>query len=138
MEERPLGSYAALSATFALAVGAFMAANRDRIGALPAGDVARIAVATHKVSRVVARDRVASFVRAPVTRDDDASEPKPRGIARALGELFTCPYCLDLWLAAAFSAANIVWPRPTRFVTSILAAHAGADFLQAAFARVRA
>jgi hypothetical protein len=44
-------------------------------------------------------------LRAPVTRDEQAQEPEREGMARALGELVTCPYCIGLWVAAGLSGA---------------------------------
>ena len=137
--ERPLVSYAAFASLFMTALAGFVAAERGRLPSEPRwSDTARIALATHKLARLIAKDEVTTFVRAPVTVDEDATEPERRGFRRAAGELLTCPYCLGLWIAAGFTASTVVWPRESRFVASILAAHAGADLLHATFARLRA
>jgi hypothetical protein len=47
--------------------------------------------------------------------------------------LITCPYCISLWIAAAFAAGFVVAPRPTRWVASILSAVFGSDLLQIAY-----
>ncbi|MGH3091877.1 MAG: DUF1360 domain-containing protein, partial [Gaiellaceae bacterium] len=77
---RPLPEYATLSTVFTGALGAFtlLAGNRlpARIGF---GDVARIGIASYKLGRLVAKDEVTSFVRAPVTQDEEASEPEREG-----------------------------------------------------------
>ena len=137
MAERPLASYAGLVAMFAVAVGGFTAANRRRVGALGWTDLAHVTLATHKLSRLVTKDEVTTFIRAPVTQDEDATEPKPTGVARAVGELLTCPNCIGLWAAAGLAAGTVALPRETRFATSILAAHAGSDFLNAAYVRLK-
>jgi hypothetical protein len=137
VDERPLGSYALLVAAFGTALGSFVLLERKRVDALGATDLALVAVASHKLARLIAKDDVTTIVRAPVTRDEDATEPESRGIKRALGELVTCPSCLGLWAAAGFSAAVRVWPREARFAMSILTAHTGADFLNAAFVRLK-
>src|SRR2546421_5494534 len=71
-EDRPVGSYAALLATYGVAVTALGALVRRRARPLPerpsAADLALIAVATHKVSRMVSKDTVLAAVRAPFTR----------------------------------------------------------------------
>jgi hypothetical protein len=96
----------------------------------------RIGLASYKIGRLVAKDPVTSFVRAPVTEDPDATEPKPEGAARALGELVTCPYCIGLWVASALSYSLVLFPRQTRLVTTVFGAQAVADFLNAAFVRL--
>jgi hypothetical protein len=66
-QERPLGGYAALIgafATLAAGFGAWLrASGRDLPERMPPGDLALITVATHKASRLVAKDRVTSSVR---------------------------------------------------------------------------
>jgi hypothetical protein len=140
-QQRPLGGYAALMAIFAATVGGF-AAWINRTGrTLPErpspGDLALVTLATHKASRLLAKDRVASSVRAPFTEfepDADSGEvsesPRGRGLRRAIGELVICPYCLGLWLATGFAAGLVVTPRPTRWAAGVLAAVFGADVLQ--------
>lgn len=137
-EAKPLGAYAAFAATFGSALAAFLAVEGKRLPASPRWrDILLIGVATHKLARLITKDDVASFVRAPVTVDEEASTPEREGIRRAAGELLTCPYCVGLWIAAGFSAATVRWPRHTRFVASVFAAHACADFLHASFSRVK-
>jgi len=138
---RPLGGYGALMGTFLALSGGFGAWLRRSGAELPerpsAGDLALVTVATHKASRLLAKDRVTSTVRAPFTRfqdDDGAGEvseaARGRGLRRAIGELLVCPYCLSVWVAAAFTAGLIAAPRPTRWVASVLATVFGADVLQ--------
>lgn len=137
-EERPLGSYAALTATFAGSLGGFLALRGGRLPErVAAGDLVLTAAAAHKISRLVARDEVTTFIRAPVTSDPDATEPAGHGIRRALGQLVTCPYCLGLWTAGGLLALQVVRPREGRFVISLFAVHAGADFLNAGFVRLK-
>jgi hypothetical protein len=136
-DERPLPEYAALAATFGGVVGGFLLLARRRIPERASlGDTARIGLASYKLGRLIAKDKVTSFVRAPVTEDPDATEPKPEGAARALGELLTCPYCVGLWIASGLSCSLVLFPRQTRLVTTIFGAQAVADFLNAAFVRL--
>jgi hypothetical protein len=115
----------------------FLARNRSRLPErVPATDVVRIALATHKLSRLIAKDEVTEFMRAPFTEDPEGTEPKPRGVAHAVGELITCPYCVGLWVASGLSYAHVVVPREARFAASIFSAQALSDFLHAAFVRV--
>jgi hypothetical protein len=137
-ETKPLHEYATLTAVFTGVLGGFLlvAGRRlpERVGW---SDVARVGLASYKVGRLVARERVTKFVRAPVTQDEEATEPEPRGWRRALGELVTCPHCVGLWTAAGFSYGIVLFPRQTRFVTAIFGAQAIADFLNSAYVKTR-
>jgi hypothetical protein len=140
--ERPLGSYATLMAAFSTIFGGAIAvaAARNRLPERPAPiDIALVAVAAHKVARLVATDKVASPLRAPVTEmttdeeGDPVDEPAGSGMRRAFGELITCPKCVGQWACAAFVTGLIYSPRPTRVVASVFASDAISDFLHAAY-----
>jgi hypothetical protein len=145
-QERPLGSYAALTGAFAALTAGFATWLRRSGREVPAridpGDFLLVAVATHKSSRLVAKDRVTSAVRAPFTRfegDAGPSEveesPRGHGMRRALGELLVCPYCIGLWISAAFTAGLLVAPRLTRWTASVFSALFVSDVLQIAYAK---
>jgi len=144
-EERPpLGWYAAFAATFNAALaGALFAARRsgrelpDRI---KAPDLVLTGVATHKLSRLVAKDKIMAFARAPFTRLQEPGglaelEESARGTGarRAIGELIVCPYCLGMWISAGFNVGLVAAPRATRFAASILTCLTISDFLQIAY-----
>jgi Protein of unknown function (DUF1360) len=135
---RPLPEYATLTTVFTSALGGFavLARNRlpERVGF---GDLVRIGLGSYKLGRLIAKDEVTAFVRAPVTRDEETTEPEREGMARALGELVTCPYCIGLWIAAGLSCSLVLFPRQTRFATTVFGAQAVADFLNAAFVKAR-
>lgn len=143
-KDRPLGGYATLTATFLAAWGSFAAwfttSGRSLPDAIEASDLALAAVATHKVARLIAKDRVTSTFRAPFTRYQEDSgageveeEARGRGLRRAIGELLVCPFCLGLWVASAFTAGLLVAPRATRWFGFVVAAESGADVLQLAY-----
>jgi Protein of unknown function (DUF1360) len=137
-DERPLPEYAALTAAFCAVLGGFLILARRRLPKRIAfGDMARLGLASYKIGRLVAKDDVTSWVRAPVTRDAETSEPKPQGVERALGELVTCPYCVGVWAASGLSYALVLYPRQTRLVTTIFGAQAVTDFLNAAFVKLK-
>jgi hypothetical protein len=142
-ERPPLGSYAAMSTAFLAGCIAFYvdARREDR---LPEGistrDLVLIGAATHKLSRLIAKDKVTSFLRAPFKRYEGKGGPaevseKTRGdgFQGAVGELLGCPYCLGLWISSAMTAGIVVAPRETRLATSVLSALTLADFLQLAY-----
>ena len=142
-QQPPFGAYAALTAAFNAAfAGALAAAARS--GRLPervdARDVVLVGVATHKLSRLITKDRVMAFARAPFTEYQEPGgagevEEKARGdgFRRAVGELLVCPYCLGLWTSAGMHAGLVFAPRVTRTVASTFTALALADFLQIAY-----
>jgi hypothetical protein len=128
-----------LRAGFAAALAA-----AERHGRLPErpepGDVMLIGVASHKLSRMITKDRITSFVRAPFTEyeapggpGEVEERPRGKGLRRAVGELLICPYCLAQWIGTAFFAGLAVAPRLSRFIAAMLSAIAVADFLQPAY-----
>jgi hypothetical protein len=123
--------------------GALLLARRrgrelpQRVGA---ADVVTIGVASHKLSRLLAKDKVTSPLRAPFTELEGEGGPaeveeRPRGhgARRAIGEMLVCPYCLGLWVAAGFSLGLLFAPRLTRFAASVFTALTISDFLQVAY-----
>lgn len=145
-EHRPLRAYATISATYAAVVaGLFVGGRAAGLRAperIAPGDILLIGVATHKVSRIIAKDKITSFVRAPFTRFQGAAghgeleeEPRGEGFQMALGELALCPYCLASWVATAFAAGFVASPSTTRLVAATFTAETVSDFLQMAYHR---
>ena len=142
--DRPLGGYLAIMAGYgALMTGAaaFLARDKRLPDRLRLSDGVLLSVATHKLSRTLAKDAVASPLRAPFTRFKGAAGPgevnedvRGEGVQKAAGELISCPFCLDQWVASAFVVGLAVAPRFTRFLASTFAVRAGADFLHFAYA----
>jgi hypothetical protein len=143
-EERPLGPYTALTAIYATATAGSLIALRVKGRALPerprAGDILLVGIASHKLSRLIAKDKVTSFLRAPFTRFQESSgqgeveeEPCGHGLQLAVGELLVCPYCLSQWVATGLTIGLVAAPRFTRLMSSIYVAHTISDFLQVAY-----
>jgi Protein of unknown function (DUF1360) len=143
-EPRPLGSYAAIAGIFGGVFGTLLI-NAARTGRLPervaAADVLALGIGSYRVSRLVARDTVTSFLRAPFTSFEGQGgiselNESPRGgnVRRAFGELVGCPKCLDQWVAAGFFAGLLYAPGATRVIAALFGSVAVADFLQLAYA----
>lgn len=142
--ERPLAGYTLLTSVFSASfVGALLAAHRAGYK-LPQDystkDIVLTGLATHKLSRLIARDKVTGFARAPFTRFQQATghaevdeEPRGNGLRLAVGELLVCPYCLAQWIAGAFTVGHVVAPRAARLLTAMWSAHAIADAAQLAY-----
>jgi hypothetical protein len=140
----PLLAYTATMAVFG---GLFSAAllvarrsGRELPERIDGCDLATIGVASHKLSRLISKDKVTTPLRAPFTEYEEDGGPaeveersRGDGVRKAIGELLVCPYCLDLWVVAAFSIGLLFAPRITRFTASIFAALTISDFLQVAY-----
>jgi hypothetical protein len=115
--------YAALALGFVAMCTSFAVANRRSLpDRLNLSDVAGTALAAHAISRIVARARITTFVRAPFASGEAAQEPRGDGFRRAVGELLTCPHCLTPWIAAGLSSLLVLRPREARWATSVFAA----------------
>lgn len=146
-EERPLGGYVAAMMVFALVVavaGAVAAlAGRNLPRRIGAYDLLLITAGTHKLSRTLSKSAVTSPLRAPFTRYQGTAGPAElkeevrhsSGLRHAIGELLTCPFCLDMWVVTAHMIGLIFAPRFTRMTAATFTALAGADFLHLAYTR---
>lgn len=143
-----LGGHALLVGVFNGSVAAFALAQRRSGRGLPnrfpAGDLAMISVATYKLSRLIAKDRIMSFARAPFTRLQGESDrpgevnetPRGTGLQHAIGELLVCPFCLGQWVGTALFAIYLRDPRLARTIAATFTIVAGSDLLQEAWVAV--
>jgi hypothetical protein len=145
---RPLRGYVVLMGAYSVLSGGLVAWARKSAAAdrqLRWADVARIAVATARLSRLLTKDSVTSPLRAPLTRyagpglpsevnEEVAGWARRRPLPHAVAELVTCPFCIAQWTATGLVCAHVLAPRTTRLVTDILVAAAGADAVQYAVA----
>jgi hypothetical protein len=140
----PVRSYGVLISLFLTLASGFAAWFRRSGRTMPeridGRDLALLTVASHKASRMIAKDRVATPLRAPFTRYEGeggpgevSEQPRGGGLRRAVGELLVCPYCLGMWTSAAFVAGLLVAPRFTRTVASVFTAFFGSELLQIAY-----
>src|SRR5262245_27254446 len=107
-------------------------------------DVVLVSIATHKLSRLLAKDSVTSPLRAPfasfegATGDAELGERvRGTGVAHAVGELVTCPFCLGVWIATGMAAGLVFAPRLTRMVAATFTAVATSDALQLSYAALQ-
>jgi hypothetical protein len=147
-EERPpLAAYATFALVFngalAGAVAAAKRSGRDLPERVELQDLMLIGAASYKLSRLVAKKKITSFVRAPFTELQGQGGPaeleekaRGSGLRRAVGELLICPYCLGLWASGGFHAGLLFAPRSTRLTASVLSAMTISDFLQIAYKAV--
>src|SRR4051812_36320188 len=143
-EHRPLAGYAILTGAFGATItGGLVAAHRSgrRLPErLDAQDLLLAGVATHKVSRLITKDKITSALRAPFTRFQEKTghgeleeAARGRGLRYATGELLVCPYCVAQWVAAGFVVGYVYAPRTTRLLAAMWSVHAAADAAQLAY-----
>jgi hypothetical protein len=143
-KQQPLRPYATLAGIYAGGSALTLMALRKRRHELPehfsAADIAMLGVATHKLSRLITRDKVTAFIRAPFTEYQGPAghgEQDERavgdGFRLAVGELLVCPYCIAQWIAGGLTLGLIGAPRLTRTFATIMVVHTCSDFLQLAY-----
>jgi len=146
-DEQLLCEYATLLALFVASAAALTGAavEGDRLPRrFSLLDLALLGIATHKLSRIVAKDRITGIVRAPFVKyirstgaGEVEEEPRGRGIQRGIGHLISCPYCMGPWCATALGFGFVFAPRVARFLAGLLASVAVSDFLHRAYAAAK-
>jgi hypothetical protein len=141
---RPLRGYTKIMVSYGAVMGALAGLARltgrrapERVGA---ADLALVSVATHKLSRLLTKDAITSPLRAPFAQyvepagDGELNErPRGHGLQHSLGELVSCPFCANVWIASGLLAGLVLAPRATRLVATGASAVAVADFLHLAY-----
>lgn len=139
--DRPLGSFLGLMSVYgglvAGATGLLRWRGRTLPERLPIEDLVIGSIAVHKLTRIIAKDPVTSPFRAPFTKFEGqsgeaevAEEVVGTGVRHAIGELLTCPFCLDMWAATGFVIGYVAKPRLARATAAVFAIVAAADALQ--------
>ncbi len=145
-EHRPLDGYVAAMGAFGALAASLAAAAKVTGRPAPerpaTSDVVLISIATHKLSRLIAKDSVTSPLRAPFTRYaepvgaaevNEEVRDEGSGLRHSIGELVTCPFCLAVWVATGLTGGLVLAPRLTRLAATTLTATAVSDFLQMAY-----
>jgi hypothetical protein len=145
-KHRPLGGYVVVLCVYSFVVGVTtliaVATGRRLPERWHLQDLITVALGTHKLSRTLTKDAVTSPLRAPFTRYAGTGGPaevheevrSDSQFRHSMGELLTCPFCLDMWVATGFVIGLVFAPRFTRLVAGSFSALTGADFLQLAYA----
>jgi Protein of unknown function (DUF1360) len=141
-EDRPLGGLLGAMGVYLTTVTgaavAVRASGRQLPDRVPLGDAVLLTIATFRTARTIAKDPVASPLRAPFTtyrgtsgEAEVAEEVREHGgIKHAIGELVTCPFCLAQWVGTAYTLGYVTAPRATRLAALTMTSVAGADVLQ--------
>jgi hypothetical protein len=144
-EDRPLGGLLGAMGTYltltAAGAAAVRASGRELPTRIPLGDAVLLTVATFRIARTIAKDPVASPLRAPFTtfqgqsgEAEIAEEIRVHGgVKHAIGELVTCPFCLAQWTATALVFGYATMPQATRLAALTMTMVAVADVGQFAY-----
>jgi hypothetical protein len=128
--------YAALSAGYGALTGALVVAARSksttpiRVNEMPA-----LGLATFALSKLVAKEKVDSWVREPFLEEhpDGRRRPKGRRMRYAVGELLSCTRCVGTWSALGLVGMRLLRPREASVVVPMLALAGANDWLQTGF-----
>lgn len=137
---QPMGGYVVLTTVFNVGLVTALILAEQR-GGLPeeidTRDIVVLGLATHKLARLLTKDSVTSFVRAPFVRLEEKSgtnslteHARGRGLRRSIGELLSCPECTGHWVAAGLMVGLVHAPRLTRLIGAIYASLTIGDLLQ--------
>jgi len=147
-EDSRFDGYLTAMGLFTAGLASSVAVHKVRGTSLPlryaAGDLVLGALATHKFTRLLAKDAVTTPLRAPFTDYEEPAgsgevneSPKHGHVSHTVGELITCPFCLAPWVSSGYVVALGLTPRLARAWAAIFSVVAGSDHLQHAYARLR-
>ncbi len=131
--------YGALNAVYGTLLASLIVAARERAREhppIPAAELVPLGAATFALSKVIAKEKMGTWVREPFVEESPERKPEAprgRGFRHAVGELLTCTRCVGAWSALGLVSLRIVSPPAGRVVTTVLATSAANDFLQAGF-----
>ena len=129
--------YAKLNATYAILFAVVLAAaqhRRESDDHIAVRELVPLSAATFALSKVIAREKIGTWVREPfVEQDENGRRPRGSRLRAAVGELVTCTRCVGAWSALGVVGLRVVEPRTGRILANVLAASAANDWLQAGF-----
>ena len=118
-----------LIGTFLSSIAAAGTTAGRRLPRTDALELAKLGLASHRIGRMIAFERVAEPIRQPFTVTvpdetgaDETVVARGRGIRWALGELVSCPTCVATWAALGLYLGMTFLPGPTRVLVNVLAA----------------
>jgi hypothetical protein len=143
-----LAGYALLVAIYHALFAGFLVAVGRRDDTLPktvaVTDLVLFGTATYKLSRLVSKDSVTSFLRAPfaIYRGSAGSsevkeDVRGTGVRKSIGELITCPFCTATWIAAFMTYGLVLESRLARLIAMVFTVAAISDGLQYGFELLR-
>jgi hypothetical protein len=99
-------------------------------------DLLLLSLATYRLGRLIAFDRVAEPLRSPfartvrdVTGAGNTVIARGSGVQRAFGQLISCPICAGTWIAAGLVMLLYYFPAEVRLFLFMAAAVGGAELI---------
>ncbi len=143
----PLAGHLVLMAAFGFGAGCLALLCKRRLPIdhrVDWSDLLLLGIATHKVARIISKDRITAPLRAPFVRYERSSgsgeveeAAHGEGVRKSVGQLLTCPYCLAPWVAGGMSALYILSRRLARVFGRVFAVVTISDFLQELYSRAK-
>jgi hypothetical protein len=123
--------YAAISALYGTLLAGTALSARGK-ASIPSHELPTLAAASFALSKLVVKEKAETWMRRPFV-DETQRKPKGRRLRYAIGELLVCTRCMGAWSALGLVALRLHSPQAGRTVSTVLAASAGNDVLQALF-----
>jgi hypothetical protein len=131
--------YATLSAGYGTLLGALVVATRnDCENPIRSAELPVLGLATFALAKLVAKEKVDTWVREPFLEELPSGERRPKGrrLRYAVGELLSCTRCVGSWSALGLVAVRLRRPREAGVIIPVLASAALNDWLQTGFTRL--
>jgi hypothetical protein len=131
--------YMALSAGYgALTAAVLLAAREHGEEPIRQSEIVPLGIATFALSKLIAKEKVESWVREPFLEELPTGERRPKGrrLRYAVGELLSCSRCVGAWSSLALVGLRVTRPREARVLTAVLGTSALNDFLHAGFTQL--
>jgi hypothetical protein len=128
--------YLALSAGYGALTGALLVAARSRqTEPIRGAELPVMGLATFALAKLIAKEKVDSWVREPFLeeRPDGERRPKGRRLRYAVGELLSCSRCVGSWSALGLVGMRMLRPREAQVFIPVLALAGANDWLQSGF-----
>lgn len=143
----PLGHYAATTLLYNTLLGTLLWTVVRRNGSeakecapLCTRDLVQLGIATHKLARIITKDAVTAFMRAPFTQYKESlgygevqEMPRGKGARMVVGELLSCNYCASAWAGLGLFGLTVLTPRFGKMLNSFFSALAISDFLHVVY-----
>lgn len=140
----PLEGYATLLAIYGTGTAgllAWAARNEHTFDDISLQDLLVLGVGSHKLARMISKDRVGTVLRQPFTEYDGTDGALPgeakesarrdRGsFIQAVGELLSCPYCMTTWAGTALFGTFLADRKLGRTLGALLSTLSLADMAQ--------
>ena len=126
--------YGKLNLVYGAVLAAVAATARRTPEPVRGTELVPLGAATFALSKVIAKEKVGTWMREPFVEDQaDGRPPRGAGVRAAVGELLTCTRCVGAWGALGLVGLRLASPSTGRAVSAVLATSAVNDFLQAGF-----